>query len=101
MERKNETKETLNPEELEDLVERLNKINFENDKEVVDFISNLNFTDCLTGTTEDGEDVIFNIEAYKSISVSVFQNNGFIKKNIYTIDGIDLIREEIYEPSGN
>ena len=36
-----------------------------------------------------------------NLSISTYLDNGFIRTTIYTIDDGDLIREELYEPSGN
>lgn len=84
---------------MEVLQNKLNKIDWDNDKSIKDFINN-NDTDIFTGTNESGQKVIVQIIKGKSIKLSTMQDNNWIRINTYTIDDDDstcLIREETYE----
>ncbi len=84
---------------MEDLQNKLNNIDWDNDKSIKDFINN-NDTDIFTGTNESGQKVIVHIIKGKSIKLSTMQDNNWIRINTYTIDDEDstcLIREETYE----
>ena len=96
MERKNETKKQLN-----ELITLYNNTDFTNDKQIVDLINNVKESDIYTGISSDGEDLVLEVIKGKSISISFYQDNGFINRMIYTLDGANIIKENIYEPSGN
>lgn len=85
--------------ELDNLKDKFNQINWADDFSIINFINNNN-SDLLTGKNENGENIVFEIVKGDYIKISTHQKNGFIRINIYTIDkdeSVFIIREEIFE----
>jgi len=99
MENENDTKKEI---EFNNLMNRLNKIDFNDNKSIINFINDIDFDVELTsGLNSDGETIVISAQKGEFLRISTYQNNGFIRVNIYTLDGTDIIKEELYEPSGN
>jgi len=89
-------------EETEKLKNDFNKIDFNNDESIIRFINNIDAdTKLMSGTNSDGNTIVISAEKGVCLKLDTYLDNGFIRSNIYTIDDNDLIKEEIYEPSGN
>ena len=63
------------------LVEKITKVNWEDDTSVIDFIKTADETDNFTG-----ENIVVSINGGKTVRISTYQKNGWIRVNTYTID---------------
>ena len=87
-------------EKANEMKNNFNNIDFTDDNSIINFIDN-NEAEAMTGTNSDGETIVMSVQKGINLSISTYLDNGFIRTTIYTIDDGDLIREELYEPSGN
>lgn len=84
------------------IIDKINDLhlgqNLDKDK-FVDFINNCE-SDIYSGKNEDGEGIVVSVQKSTGIKVSTYQNNGWIRVNIYTLsneDGYtDIIMEETF-----
>ena len=87
-------------EKTNEIKNNFNSIDFTDDNSIINFINN-NEAEAMTGTNSDGETIVMSVQKGINLSISTYLDNGFIRTTIYTIDDENLIREELYEPSGN
>lgn len=85
-------------DELINIKNKFNKINWDDDKSIINFIKNLKCDIYAIKLPEEG--ILTKLDNY--MEICVFQSNGWIRKNIYTIDKDEnnneyLIREELYD----
>ena len=85
------------------LLSKINNIDFESDKSIIEFIRSLDEQDkgMFTGTDEDGETIVVTIGT-NGFRVSTYQNNNWIRINEYLLtkdeyNKDELIRSESYE----
>ena len=85
------------------LLSKINNIDFESDKSIIEFIRSLDEQDkgMFTGTNEDDETIVVTIGT-NSFRVVTYQNNNWIRINEYLLtkdeyDKDELVRSESYE----
>lgn len=85
------------------LVSKINNIDFESDKSVIQFIQSLTEQDkgMFTGTNIDDETIVVNIGS-NGFKVCTYQHNNWIRINEYILtkdecNNNELVRSEIYE----
>ena len=76
-------------------------LNFDNDKQLIKFILNVD-SNLYNDKNGEGEDISFGIEKGKGIRVSSYQDNGWIRINEYLLEKDDfgdyyIERTESYE----
>lgn len=85
------------------LLSKINNIDFESDKSIIEFIRSLDEQDkgMFTGTDEDGETIVVTIGT-NGFKVVTYQNNNWIRINEYLLtkdeyNKDELVRSESYE----
>lgn len=81
--------------------ERIKHLNFNNDKELIEFIKEMN-SELYNGKDNEGNIIVFGIDKGVGIRVSTYQSNGWIRINEYTIekdeeDNEYIERSELYD----
>lgn len=71
-------------------------LNLDNDNDIISIIKNSE-NSILCSYNSNNEHIIINIEKNHFLNVQTFQNNGFTRYNIFTLENNSLIKEEIYE----
>lgn len=86
-----------------DIMNKINNIHLGQDLDKEEFIDFINSCDSniYSGKNEDEEEIVVEIQKNVGIKVSTYQNNGWIRVNIYTISKeegyTDIIMEETFE----
>lgn len=85
---------------MNNLKEKLEKLDLENDNTIIEFINTME-SDLYTGKNSEGEDIVVAIQKNVGMRISTYQKNNWIRINEYTIVNEEnyqyIEREEIYE----